>query len=109
VNQGGRSDQPVDYRQLRPPCKIAPAGGLWIADDQDALSEKLTQAAQPARQPISARRIGLAALHDAFGDFPNGEHTLTKWASGPEASSQRITFGAGRRLRVSDTMLVSRR
>ena len=75
VNQGGRSDQPIDCRQLRLSCKITPAGGLGVADDQDALGEKLTQAAQPARQPISARRIALAALHDAFGDFLNGEHT----------------------------------
>jgi hypothetical protein len=73
VNYGGCSDQSVDHRQRRPSRQIAPAGGLGIADNEDPLSEELTQAAEPKRQPVRAFRVALATLHDAFGDFADRE------------------------------------
>jgi len=46
--------------------KLAPAGGLAVADGEDAVGEDLAQPVQPVLEPARARWIAASVLHDPF-------------------------------------------
>ena len=53
--------------------KLAPAGGLAVADGEDAVGEELAQPVQPVLEPARARWIAASVLHDALFDLADRE------------------------------------